>query len=35
MGFMDEKHAFTGKEVGEVIDELHQEFTPAPPAGPE
>jgi putative secretion ATPase (PEP-CTERM system associated) len=30
MGFMDEKHAFTGKEVGTVIDELHQEFAPAP-----
>ena len=30
MGFMDEKHAFTGKEVASVIDELHQEFAPAP-----
>ena len=30
MGFMDEKHALTGKEVGEVIGELNQEFTPAP-----
>ncbi|MCC7486310.1 MAG: AAA family ATPase [Burkholderiales bacterium] len=30
MGFMDGKHAFTGKEVGEVIGELNQEFAPAP-----
>jgi type II secretory pathway predicted ATPase ExeA len=30
MGFMDEKHAFTGTEVAVVIDELHQEFAPAP-----
>ena len=30
MGFMDEKHALTGKEVAEVIGELHQEFAPAP-----
>jgi general secretion pathway protein A len=30
MGFMDEKHALTGKEVAEVITELHQEFAPAP-----
>ena len=29
MGFMDEKHAFTATEVGEVISELNQEFTPA------
>jgi general secretion pathway protein A len=29
MGFMDEKHALTGAEVGEVISELNQEFTPA------
>lgn len=29
MGFMDEKHAITGQEVGEVIAELNQEFTPA------
>ena len=29
MGFMDEKHAFTGQDVGEVIAELNQEFTPA------
>ena len=28
MGFMDEKHALTGSEVGEVISELNQEFTP-------
>jgi len=28
MGFMDEKHELTGKEVGEVISELNQEFTP-------
>jgi hypothetical protein len=28
MGFMDEKHALTGREVGEVIGELNQEFTP-------
>jgi general secretion pathway protein A len=30
MGHLDEKHAFTAKEVGEVIDELQQEFSPAP-----
>ena len=30
MGHLDEKHALTGKEVAEVIDELHQEFAPAP-----
>jgi putative secretion ATPase (PEP-CTERM system associated) len=29
MGRLDEKHAFTGKEVAEVIDELRQEFAPA------
>lgn len=29
MGRLDEKHAFTGKEVAEVIDELQQEFAPA------
>ncbi len=29
MGCLDEKHAFTGKEVAEVIDELQQEFAPA------
>ncbi len=26
MGRLDEKHAFTGKEVAEVISELKQEF---------
>lgn len=30
MGHLDEKHAFTATEVGEVIDELLQEFAPAP-----
>ena len=30
MGHLDKKHAFTGKEVAEVIDELQQEFAPAP-----
>src|SRR5262245_16540937 len=30
MGCMDEKHALTGAEVAEVIDELQQEFAPAP-----
>jgi putative secretion ATPase (PEP-CTERM system associated) len=30
MGHLDEKHALTGKEVAEVIDELQQEFAPAP-----
>ena len=30
MGYMDEKHAFTGKEVAEVIAELQIEFAPAP-----
>ncbi len=29
MGRLDEKHAFTGKKVAEVIDELQQEFAPA------
>jgi putative secretion ATPase (PEP-CTERM system associated) len=29
MGRLDEKHAFTGKEVAEVVDELRQEFAPA------
>lgn len=29
MGHLDEKHALTGKEVAEVIDELQQEFLPA------
>ena len=29
MGRLDEKHAFTGKEVAEVINELQQEFGPA------
>lgn len=29
MGRLDEKHAFTGKEVGDVITELQQEFAPA------
>lgn len=29
MGHLDEKHALTGKEVAEVIDELQQEFSPA------
>jgi putative secretion ATPase (PEP-CTERM system associated) len=29
MGRLDEKHAITGKEVAEVIDELNQEFAPA------
>jgi putative secretion ATPase (PEP-CTERM system associated) len=28
MGRLDEKHAITGKEVAEVIDELNQEFAP-------
>ena len=28
MGRLDEKHAFTGKEVAEVINELQQEFAP-------
>ena len=28
MGRLDEKHAFTGKEVAEVINELQQEFGP-------
>ena len=28
MGRLDEKHAFTGKEVGEVVNELQQEFAP-------
>ena len=30
MGHLDEKHAFTDKEVTEVIEELQQEFAPAP-----
>jgi general secretion pathway protein A len=30
MGHLDERHALTGKEVAEVIDELQQEFAPAP-----
>ncbi|MBI3529570.1 MAG: ATPase, partial [Betaproteobacteria bacterium] len=29
MGRLDEKHAFTGKDVAEVINELQQEFAPA------
>jgi hypothetical protein len=29
MGRLDDKHAFTGKKVAEVIDELQQEFEPA------
>jgi type II secretory pathway predicted ATPase ExeA len=29
MGYLDEKHAITGKEVAEVIGELQQEFAPA------
>jgi putative secretion ATPase (PEP-CTERM system associated) len=29
MGRLDKKHAFTGKEVAEVINELQQEFAPA------
>jgi general secretion pathway protein A len=29
MGRLDQKHAFTGKEVVEVINELQQEFAPA------
>jgi len=29
MGRLDEKHAFTGKEVAEVINDLRQEFAPA------
>ncbi len=29
MGRLDEKHAFTGKEVAEVMKELQQEFAPA------
>ena len=29
MGRLDEKHAFTGTEVAEVINELQQEFAPA------
>ena len=29
MGRVDEKHAFTGKEVAEVVHELQQEFAPA------
>jgi hypothetical protein len=29
MGRLDEKHAFTGKEVTEVVNELQQEFAPA------
>jgi putative secretion ATPase (PEP-CTERM system associated) len=29
MGRLDQKHAFTGKEVAQVIDELQQEFAPA------
>jgi len=29
MGRLDEKHAFTSKEVGDVIAELQQEFAPA------
>lgn len=29
VGRLDEKHAITGKEVAEVIDELNQEFAPA------
>ena len=29
MGCLDEKHAFTGKEVAAVIDDLQQEFAPA------
>ena len=28
MGRLDEKHAFTGEEVGEVVNELQQEFAP-------
>jgi putative secretion ATPase (PEP-CTERM system associated) len=31
MGHLDEKHAITGKEVAEVIDELQQEFALADP----
>jgi len=30
MGRLDGKHAFTAKEVGEVIDDMEQEFAPAP-----
>jgi general secretion pathway protein A len=29
MGRLDEKHAFTGTEVAQVVDELQQEFAPA------
>jgi len=29
MGCLDDKHAFTGKEVAGVIDDLQQEFAPA------
>ena len=29
MGQLDKKHAFTGKEVAEVVDELNHEFAPA------
>ncbi len=29
MGCLDEKHAFTGKDVADVIGELQQEFAPA------
>ena len=28
MGRLDEKHAFTGSEVDEAINELKQEFAP-------
>lgn len=31
MGCLDESHAFTGKEVAAVIDELQEEFAPAGP----
>lgn len=29
MGHLDKRHAFTSKEVSEVVDELHQEFAPS------
>ncbi|HEY9447892.1 MAG TPA: AAA family ATPase, partial [Burkholderiales bacterium] len=29
MGRLDDKHAFTGKEVAAVIDDMEQEFSPA------
>lgn len=35
MGRLDEKHAFTGKDVAEVIDDLQKEFAPSTLQGDE